>query len=130
WDAIHMNQPLFARIAAIKDAPSGGARALGAEQARVLERYFTTFRRAGAGLDAAARGRLAEIGERLATLGTRFSQRVLADEQAYTLALAGEDDLAGLPRHLRAAAHAAAEERGLAGQHVVTLARSSVEPFL
>jgi peptidyl-dipeptidase Dcp len=126
WDAIHMNQTLFARVAAIKTAPAG----LDAEQARVLERYFVTFRRAGAGLDAAARGRLAEIGERLAGLGTQFSQRVLADEQGWTLPLDGEQDLAGLPEHLRAAARTAAQERGLSSPAVVTLSRSSVEPFL
>ncbi|HEY2570736.1 MAG TPA: M3 family metallopeptidase, partial [Solirubrobacteraceae bacterium] len=126
WDAIHMNQALFNRIAAIKAAPAG----LDAEQARVLDRYFTTFRRAGAGLDAAARSRLAEIGERLAGLGTQFSQRVLADEQGWTLPLDADDDLAGLPDHLRASARAAAQERGLASPAVVTLSRSSVEPFL
>jgi peptidyl-dipeptidase Dcp len=126
WDAIHMNQALFARIAAINAEPAG----LDAEQARVLERYFITFRRAGAGLDAAARGRLAEIGERLAALGTQFSQRVLADEQGWTLPLGGEQDLAGLPEHLRAAARAAAQERELTSPAVVTLSRSSVEPFL
>jgi peptidyl-dipeptidase Dcp len=126
WDAIHMNQALFGRITAIKTEPAG----LDAEQARVLERYVITFRRAGAGLDAAARGRLAEIGERLAALGTQFSQRVLADEQGWTLPLDTHADLAGLPEHLRAAAGAAAHERGLASPAVVTLSRSSVEPFL
>ncbi|HEU5272045.1 MAG TPA: M3 family metallopeptidase [Xanthobacteraceae bacterium] len=126
WDAIHMNQRLFERIAALYREPGR----LAAEQARVLERYFVTFRRAGAGLDAAARGRVAEIGERLAELGTRFSQRVLADEQRFALPLEGEDDLAGLPDHLREAARAAARERGLAAPAAVTLARSSVEPFL
>ena len=100
WDAIHMNQALFERIRALQPAGED----LSSEQARVLERYAVTFRRAGAGLDSGARQRLAEIGERLAALGTRFSQRVLTDEQAYTLPLAGEDDLAGLPRHVRAAA--------------------------
>src|SRR5262249_42466357 len=74
--------------------------------------------------------RLAAIIERLATLGTTFSQNVLADEQSYTLALEGEADLAGLPDFVRAAAKAAAEERGKAGQYVITLSRSSVEPFL
>ena len=126
WDAIHMNQPLFERIAALHREPGR----LAAEQARVLERYFVTFRRAGAGLDAAARGRLAEIGERLAELGTRFRQRVLADEQRFALPLEAEDDLAGLPDHLREVARAAAQERGLAAPAAVTLARSSVEPFL
>src|SRR5207247_10091297 len=54
---------------------------------------------------------------------------VLADEQAYALVLDGADDLAGLPDFVRAAARAAAAERGLDGKHI-TLARSSVEPFL
>ena len=54
----------------------------------------------------------------------------MADEQSYTLVLDGEDDLAGLPDFVRAAARAVAEERGLAGKHAVTTSRSSVEPFL
>ena len=109
-----------------------GATQLGltAEQARVLDRYHARYKRAGAALDAAAKARLGDINERLATLGTTFSQNVLADEQGYTLVLDGEDDLAGLPDFVRAAAQAAAEERGLAGKHVITLSRSSVEPFL
>jgi peptidyl-dipeptidase Dcp len=126
WDAIHMNPALFALIAAIEASPAG----LDAEQARVLERYLITFRRAGAGLDAAARSRLAAIGERLAALGTQFSQRVLADEQGWTLPLETDEDFSGLPEHLRAAARAAAQERGVASPAVVTLSRSSVEPFL
>src|SRR5262249_61421136 len=86
--------------------------------------------RAGAALAAAAKARLADINARLATLGTAFSQNVLADEQSYALVLAGEDDLAGLPDFVRAAARSAAEERGLAGQHAITISRSSVQPFL
>src|SRR5207249_7032643 len=63
-------------------------------------------------------------------LGTTFSQNVLADEQGYALVLEGEDDLTGLPDFVRQAARAAATERGLDGKHVITLSRSSVEPFL
>ena len=63
-------------------------------------------------------------------LGTAFSQNVLADEQSYALVLDGEAELAGLPDFVRAAARAAAEERGLPGKHVITLSRSSIEPFL
>ena len=48
----------------------------------MLDRYHKMYRRAGAGLDAATKKRLAEIAERLAVLGTTFSQNVLADEQA------------------------------------------------
>src|SRR5579862_5163224 len=83
-NSINTNAALFARV----DTLMRGVDALGldAEQKRVLERYHTGFRRAGAGLDDAAKKRLAEITERLATLGTTFSQNVLADEQAFTLA--------------------------------------------
>src|SRR5262249_54475682 len=68
--------------------------------------------------------------ERLATLGTAFGQNVLADEQSFALELEGEADLAGLPDFVCAAMRAAAQERGLASSHVVTLSRSIVEPFL
>ena len=41
-----------------------------------------------------------------------------------------DGDLAGLPDFVLAAARAAAEERGFPGKHVITLSRSSIEPFL
>jgi peptidyl-dipeptidase Dcp len=128
WNRILMDEALFRRIDALHRRR--GELGLTAEQARVLDRYHAMFKRAGAALDAASKARLAELNERLAELGTRFSQNVLADEQDYKLVLEGEDDLAGLPDFVRAAARAAGEERGLAGKHVVTSSRSSVEPFL
>jgi peptidyl-dipeptidase Dcp len=124
---ILQNVPLFERIDALHRAPDAG---LSAEQKRVLDRYHKMYTRAGAGLDPATKKRLAEIAERLAVLGTTFSQNVLADEQSYTLTLETEDDLAGLPDFVRAAARSAAAERGMEGKHVITLSRSSVEPFL
>jgi peptidyl-dipeptidase Dcp len=128
WDGILMDAALFGRIEQLYRACD--RLALSAEQQRVLERYYLKFVRAGAALDAGAKARLADINARLATLGTIFSQNVLADEQGYALVLDGEDDLGGLPDFVRAAAGAAAEERGLAGKHVITISRSSVEPFL
>lgn len=128
WNRIHLHDGLYARIAALtaRSATLG----LSPEQARVLSRYDTVFRRAGAGLPAEAKRRVAAIGERLAALGTSFSQNVLADEEAWVLFLDGEDDLAGLDAAARAAARTAAAERGQPDRHAVTLARSSVEPFL
>src|SRR6266545_622839 len=128
WDGILMDAALFGRIDSLYRARD--RLALSSEQRRVLERYYLKFVRAGAALDAGAKARLADINARLATLGTTFSQNVLADEQGYTLVLDGEDDLAGLPDFVCAAARAAAEQRGLAGKHVITISRSSVEPFL
>jgi peptidyl-dipeptidase Dcp len=127
WNKFRTNPALFARIDALMQRVA--TLGLSAEQARVLERYHTAFRRAGAALDSAAKARLAEIVERLAELGTAFSQNVLADEQAFTLALNDEAELAGLPDFMREAMKSDAEERGLEG-HVVTLSRSSAEPFL
>ncbi len=128
WNRISMNADLYRRIEDLHRRRD--ALGLSSEQARVLERYRTQYRRAGAALDNTAKARLAEITERLATLGTSFGQNVLADEQSWTLVLDGEADLAGLPDFLRASARGAAEERGLAGKYVITLSRSSVEPFL
>jgi peptidyl-dipeptidase Dcp len=125
---IYLNDALFARV----DALHGDRAALNLspEEARVLERYHLAFTRSGAGRPPEGKARLAAISERLATLGTQFGQNVLADEQSWTLPLEGDADLAGLPDFMRTAAREAAEERGLAGKHVITLSRSSIEPFL
>ena len=127
WNPIMMNAVLFGRIAMLheKRATLG----LTAEQLRLLERTYTNFHRAGAGLDEAAKKRRAEINERLAQLGTSFSHHLLGDEQDWFMEL-GEDDRTGLPEAFVASAKAAAEERGMAGKAIVTLSRSSVEPFL
>lgn len=126
--AILLNEALFRRVDDLYQRRD--ALGLSPEQRRVLERHHIAFRRAGAALDPAAKRRLAEIIERLASLGTAFSQAVLADEKAFTLVLETEDDLAGLPDFVRSAAQQAAEERGHPGKHVITLSRSSIEPFL
>jgi peptidyl-dipeptidase Dcp len=127
WNPIMMNAVLFGRIAMLHE--NRGALGLTGEQLRLLERTYTRFHRAGAGLDEAAKKRMAEINERLANLGTGFSHHLLADEQEWFMEL-GEDDRAGLSDSFVASAKAAAEERGMPGKAIVTLSRSSVEPFL
>ncbi|MEM6467137.1 MAG: M3 family metallopeptidase, partial [Pseudomonadota bacterium] len=86
------------------------------------------FARNGALLDTAGRARLKEILQRLASLGTAFSQNVLADERDWVMPL-DTSGLEGLPESLVASAKSAAEERGLEG-HVITLSRSLIVPFL
>lgn len=127
-NSIFMNEALFKRVDALYE--QRGSLDLTPEQARVLDRYHTIFVRAGARLGPDEKKRLAAIVERLASLGTQFSQNVLADEKSYQLVLESEADLEGLPSFLREAAAQAAEERGLRGKHVITLSRSSIEPFL
>ncbi len=128
YSSISLNAPLFRRIDVLFERRK--SLGLDAEQMRLIERYHTGFVRAGAKLGEAAKARVAEIDQRMATLTTQFSQNVLADEQAWKLELESEDDMAGLSPALRAAALRAGDEVGLPGKHVITLARSSVESFL
>jgi peptidyl-dipeptidase Dcp len=127
WNPIMMNAVLFGRIAQLHE--NRATLGLTGEQMRLLERTYTRFHRSGAGLDEAAKLRMAGINERLAHLGTTFSHHLLGDEQEWFMEL-GEADREGLSDSFVAAARAAAEERGLAGKAIVTLSRSFVEPFL
>jgi peptidyl-dipeptidase Dcp len=125
---VYTHTALFARIDALH--AERDSLDLDDEQARVLERYHLDFVRAGAKLAPPQRARYAEVMQRLAELTTRFGQNVLADESSFQLVLEREEDLAGLPAFVRAAARQAAEERGLSGIWVITLSRSHIVPFL
>jgi peptidyl-dipeptidase Dcp len=127
WNPIMMNAVLFGRIALLHD--NRAALGLTSEQMRLLERTYTRFHRAGAGLDETAKTRMAEINERLAHLGTAFSHHLLGDEQDWSMEL-GEADRDGLSDSFIASARAAADERGMPDKAIMTLSRSFVEPFL
>ena len=126
FSEISSNKALFARVAAVWD--SREAFDLSDEQARVLMLTHRGFVRSGAALEGADDARMKEIKERLAVLGTSFTQNLLADEREWFMELA-EDDLEGLPDFVVASARAAGEEKG-AGGPVVTLSRSLIVPFL
>jgi peptidyl-dipeptidase Dcp len=127
WNPIMMNAVLFGRIALLHENRANLK--LSAEEMRLLERTYTRFHRAGAGLSEEAKTRMAEINERLAHLGTSFSHHLLGDEQDWVLELS-EADCAGLSDSFVAAAKAAADERDMAGKTIMTLSRSFVEQFL
>ena len=122
------NEALFARFEALMERRADLD--LTSEQDRVLERYHAMFIKAGARLKGADRDRMAKINQRLAVITTQFSQNVLKDEAAYELVLESDEDLAGLPSFVKAAAAEAAAERGHPGKHVITLSRSIIVPFL
>lgn len=123
---ISMNEALFARVETLWQ--SRDELGLTGEKSRVLMLHRRGFVRAGAMLKGANRDRLKEVLERLAVLGTEFSQNLLADERDWFMEL-GADDLDGLPDFVLDAASAAAQEKGVDG-HVVTLSRSLITPFL
>ena len=118
------NRALFARIEDLWARRDDLG--LDAEQARVLMLYRRMFLRAGAALGETESARMAGIKARLASLGTQFTQNLLADERDWFMPL---EDLAGLPDFVIDAARAAAGERGREG-HGVTLNRSLIVPFL
>lgn len=124
--SITLNADLFARI----DTLYQQRETLGLEpqQLRLLETTYEDFQRAGAQLDGDDRARFAAVRSELAGLYTQFAQNEQADREAWTMPLDAED-LADLPADIVSAAAGAASDRGLEG-HVITLARSSVEPFL
>src|SRR3954465_6599539 len=103
WNPIMMNAVLFGRIALLHENRKGLG--LTSEELRLLERSYTRFHRAGAGLGEDAKKRMAEINERLAHLGTGFSHHLLADEQDWIMEL-GDDDRDGLSDSFIAAAKA------------------------
>ncbi|UWQ78959.1 M3 family metallopeptidase [Leisingera sp. S132] len=126
FSAITANKALYARIKAVWDQRA--ELDLTAEQQRVLMLTHRGFVRGGAGLEGEADTRMQEIKGRLATLGTQFTQNLLADEREWFMELS-EEDLEGLPDFVVKAARAAGEEKGASGP-VVTLSRSLITPFL
>ncbi len=124
---VALDPGLFARVAELY--AKRGELGLAEDQLRLLDRHHLRLVRAGALLGPEEKARMASLSQRLATLHTLFGQNVLHDEREWRLVLE-EAELEGLPGFARTAAAQAAEERGLGGQYVVTLARSSIEPFL
>lgn len=126
FSEISANTALFSRVADLwtrRDDLN-----LSEEQARVLMLTHRGFVRAGAALQGDQETRMKEIKSRLATLGTQFTQNLLADEREWHMDLT-EADLDGLPGFVVDAARAAGQEKGL-DHPVVTLARSIIVPFL
>ncbi|KUJ73715.1 peptidase M3 [Ruegeria marisrubri] len=126
YSEISANKALFRRVADLWERRE--ELDLTEEQQRVLMLTHRSFVRAGAALEGAEEERMKEIKARLASLGTAFTQNLLADERDWFMPLA-EEDLAGLPDFVVDAARAAGREKGAEGP-VVTLSRSLIVPFL
>ncbi|MBQ4825192.1 M3 family metallopeptidase [Leisingera sp. HS039] len=126
FSAITANKALYARVKAVWDQRD--VLDLTQEQQRVLMLTHRGFVRGGAALEGEADTRMQQIKGRLATLGTEFTQNLLADERSWFMELT-EEDLEGLPEFVISAARAAGQEMGKDGP-VVTLSRSLITPFL
>jgi len=124
---IAKNRELFERIETLWEKRD--QLSLTPEQMQVLKKTRRGFIRMGAALVGEEQARLIAINERLASLGTQFSQNVLKDEGDWIMPL-DEDDLDGIPADLKSTMAGVATERGHDGQYAVTASRSVVVPFL
>ncbi|WP_429911804.1 M3 family metallopeptidase [Glycocaulis sp.] len=124
--SITLNAQLFERIDTLYQTRA--ELGLTDQQARLLEVTHDNFVRAGAQLSEEQRERYAEIRTELSSLYTQFSQNELGDRELWTLELP-QEALDNLPSSMVSAARSAARARDMEG-HIITLDRSSVEPFL
>ncbi len=126
-DEVNQNEALFKRVAAVYNGKE--MKKLKPEERRLVEDSYKGFVRNGANLDEAGKKRVAEINQRLATLGTQFTQNQLKDEEAFTL-IDKKSELNGLPQSLIDGYAETAAAKGASGKWAVANTRSAVDPFL
>nr|WP_225421158.1 M3 family metallopeptidase [Sphingomonas parva] len=126
-DEITLDPKLFQRIKAVYDAREGAG--LDAKQQRLVTRLYESFVRRGANLAPEQKQQLSAYNSELAAKFATFSEKVLADESTHIVA--SEAEMKGVPADIKAAAAAAAKERGLpAGSYAIVNTRSAVDPVL
>jgi peptidyl-dipeptidase Dcp len=127
-DEIAHNELLYARLSALWD--SRQQLGLAREQQRLLEVLLNRMKRRGAGLEPAAKSRMAEINARLAELSARYNQNLIKEAESQAVFIEDENGLQGLPPALRLAAATTAAEKGRPGIWAIPNARGLVWPFL
>jgi len=128
-DDISLNPGLFDRIKAVYENRMNAG--LDDQQIRVTEKFFRDFERQGANLPAEDQEKLRTINGELSMLQVKFGENQLAEiNKNFKLVIDNEDDLAGLPEGVIAAAKETAAAMGDDGKWVFTLAKPSLIPFL
>jgi peptidyl-dipeptidase Dcp len=127
-DQISLNHRLFKRIESVYQQRE--KLGLDAESARLLERYYVDFVRAGAKLSDADKNKLKSLNAQLATLSTKFSQNVLKETNASAVIVEHQEDLKGLSEQEIAAAAAAATAKGLQGKYLIPLVNTTGQAYL
>lgn len=125
-DAVMQNAPLFERVQGVYES-SDAREGLSDCENRLLEKYYKSFIREGALLDADQKRELSQINVELASLFTRFSQNVLKAEQK-SITVDNREKLQGLPEEMIASL----ELSGESAERKWTIAntRSAIEPVL
>lgn len=127
-DAIRLNHALFARIKALYDKRQ--SLGLDAESARLLERYYKDYVRAGALLSEADKTVLKAMNTELASLSTKFKQNLLKETNASAVLVDTREELAGLSADAVTAAANAAKAAGHEGKFLIRLTNTTGQPPL
>ena len=127
-DDMLLNDKLFARIKAVYDTKDKAK--LNPEQTQLLNKYYKNYTLNGALLNDADKTKLRDLNQKLALLEMKFSNNMLTETNAFKLVVDKQEDLAGLPADLIAAAKETADETNNSGKYVFTLKNPSVMPFL
>ena len=127
-DAIRLNFALFQRVASLYEKRE--SLGLDAESARLLERYYKDFVRAGAQLSEGDKSVLRAYNAELATLHTAFAQNVLKETNAAAVLVETREELDGMSANEIAAAAVAAKNAGHEGKYVIRLLNTTGQPAL
>ncbi len=127
-DNIYLNEKLFARIKKLHDDTTNMH--LTTEQYRLLDENYKSFVRSGIMLDSASKTRLREINKELSAATLRFGNNLLKETNGYKLVIDNQEELAGLPSDVIAAAAETAKKEGQEGKWIFTLQKPSWMPFL
>ena len=127
-DAITLDARLFARVKALHDAR--GSLALDAVDARLLERCYTRFVRAGALLDAEGKERMTRLNEEEAGLVARFEENILKERADMAIVVDAEAQLVGMSTDAIEAAAVSAKEKGHPGKWLIDLRNTTTQPVL
>jgi peptidyl-dipeptidase Dcp len=127
-DAINLDPLLFARVKSLYERRD--SLSLDPESKRLLERYHTSFVRAGAQLSDADKTKLRAMNEKISSLTTEFRQTVLKGVNAAAVVVVDKNELAGLSDEQIATAAEAAKKRKLDGKYVVALLNTTGQPPL
>jgi peptidyl-dipeptidase Dcp len=127
-DAIVLDSRLYERIATLHGSIEEWD--LDPESRYLVERYFTEFTLAGAGLDDEGKARLRDYNTRLSLLTTRFERNLLADTNDLAVVVENRAELDGLDEAAVSAAAEAAADRGREGAYAITLVLPTGHPYL
>ena len=128
YDEISLNSRLFARLDTVYQ--HRGTHCPDAESMRLAEVLWQQFQLSGASLSDADKTQLRACNQELASLSTRFGNKLLAATKAGAYVVSDAAALAGLSEEEQAQAKAAAEARGLHDQWLLPLQNTTQQPAL